>query len=373
MDLELENLLEVYANKDKYLGELKSLNDPQQNKKLSLAERFNALFELQHRLDFGKKRQSGWLLKYNDDFLNELSSIKSRLGENFFKILEEVEYDQPGELDIFLRSSDFVEPTITTEAELLATLPLDSNTSDIQLPKDPYFLCTHLDFIVFEDEELEQKNVDKSLRLRKCKVKIFFRYLNKWQEFCVKWNLSIEWSGNIDYLQFQTPPALKVQQDKTNRNYPIVIRLGKWATRDDLEKTWETVERLMQQIGLWREREGEKFLRDLIWFQLNKKINWPPSKIAEYWVSKFPREYDLNILKKAMKKEWQYDEYNDKDWADLLVKIYSRNKDVEEFRTKFLIERSVYLKTGLRERIKKSLAKINKQIKRQGYIQTKTL
>lgn len=88
MKQEIEDLIEIYGNRKKYqqrITDLSRINDPSMDKLSTLLEKH----KIKDKIDFGKNRQRAEMLKQNELFLKELSGIKNRLGEKFFRLMEE--------------------------------------------------------------------------------------------------------------------------------------------------------------------------------------------------------------------------------------------------------------------------------------------
>jgi hypothetical protein len=118
MKPEIEELIELYKNRE------------EDQARMDVAAKAQAIPELaeflnvQNKITFDRRRQRAELLKLNERFLEELSGIKNRLGEKFFKLLEEeigsVDYESPAKFFAASRNivaeSDFAELVIDSRA-----------------------------------------------------------------------------------------------------------------------------------------------------------------------------------------------------------------------------------------------------------------
>lgn len=376
MKPEIEDLIEIYGNKEKYRQRIIDVA-----KKTPIPDLAEAL-DVQDKINFGKNRQRAELLKQNEDFLKELSGIKNRLGEKFFKLMED-EITMEGNLieassEAALLKSDFAEPKIIiqlmsspepgAELDIWYCLPgtLPGTGSEIDLMCDSFFDGPPLEWVILdEDNEIFNptcKRIETPAFKLRCKKKVFNRYLDKWIEFLTKWHISREWNGDLQYLYVHSLPSVIVERDDESHNLPVVIRLGAWATLEDVKEAWTTVERTMKEAHIYRERESENFLRDHIWSQLNKRESMSPLNIARFWAEKFPKEIDLEVIEKLARA----DDTFEKEKPEGLLEEINSDPYMGELKGRFIEARKAFIKTGLKDRVKKSIKKTEEKIRRLG-------
>jgi len=388
MKPEVEELIEIYGNKEKYQQRITDLSrntDLSKDKLSDLLEKD----DIKSKIDFGKNRQRAEILKQNDDFLKELSGIKNRLGEKFFRLMEEVISEGPfkwreGFLtagkDLLLKY-DFAKPKVIishsflsehenypSEVFYLPGTPIESDDwpESTVYEKDSYFDGLPLEWVVVPEHELTFNiKIDDPKFMFRCKEKLFKNYLDKWKKFLTKWHISTNWNGELDKLHAYSLPSVIVERDDKNHNMPVIIHLGAWATREDVKEAWTTVEEIMKEARIFRERESEDkiFIRDLIWFRMNKEDATSPSKIAHFWAGKFPKEIDLEVIEKVTRHE---DTFEKVPLEERLEEVLSEDPKMAELRGKFIEARKAFIRIGLKDKVKKSIKKTEKKIKRLG-------
>jgi hypothetical protein len=380
MKQEILDLIDIYENKEKYRQRISDAACPESIS--DLVEMSN----LRSKIDFGKDRQRGELLKLNEIFLKELAGIKNRLGEKFFKLQEAVfpaplfalPKEFPAYGDDLILQSDFSEPKIIVHDLRTLEGPNTESQSSYRLPdtpeifpgepefeidsvKDPYFDGFPLEVVVLgqhdPDRELARKKDPDFLFL--CKKLVFFRYTMKWYEFLKKWHISRDWNGNLSYLPVL--PAVMIETDYKNQNLPIVIRLGAWATEDDLKNTWSSVKRIMKDEHIKRESESKNIIRDYSWYLMNKDEKMSPAKIARFWAKKFPKELDLEVIKKVTRDE---ENFEDVPLEERLEEVLSDDPKMAELRGRFIEARKAHIRIDLKDNVKKSIKNLSKKINR---------
>lgn len=371
MQPETEELIEIYGNIEKHR---QRIADAAKRAPIpDIPEVHNA----QDKLNFGKNRQRAEILKLNDAFLKELSGIKNRLGEKFFRVMEG-ELIEAGSKAALLKS-DFAEPKIAIEqaftpdySEYPAYLYYLPGTrisedgfpeSEIDLGRDSFFNDQPLEWVIMHEYDPDYKQIGTpSFKLR-CMEEVYNRYLDKWNEFLTKWHISIDWNGDLQYLHLHSLPSVIVERDDKNHNLPVVIRLGAWATSDDIKRAWPRVEEIMKEAQIFRERESEViiFIRDICWFRMNKKDAILPSKIAHFWAEKFPKEINLEVIEKVTRDE---DSFENVPLEERLEEVLSEDPKMAELRGRFFEARKIFIRSGLKDKVKKSIKKTEKRIKR---------
>jgi len=399
MKPEIEELIEIYENGEKYLARIDAAA------KVRPVPDIGEILNVQSKISFGKDRQRAELLKLNENFLKELSGIKNRLGDKFFKLMEEeiprAAVESParyfrkherdpimerlpsdpgtffGECEEALLKSDFAEPRVVLEKEIydasdefpsyvyfLPGTPIDGGgwpESEID-EKDPFFNGPPLEWVIVNYREVELEDPDFKLR---CKEEVFLNYLNTWNEFLTKWHISINWDGDLQYLHVHALPSVIVERDNKNHNLPVIIHLGAWATSDDVKRAWPRIEAIMKEARIYRERESEDrlFIRDMIWFRQNRGEALSPSKIAHFWAEKFPAEIDLEVMEKVTRDE---ETFEDVPLEERLEEVLSDDPKMAELRGRFIEARKAFIRIGLKDKVKKSIKKTEEKIKRLG-------
>ena len=372
MKPEIEDLIEIYGNKERYMQRIEEAIHLAPIPDIAEAR------NLQAKIQFGKDRQRGELLKQNKVFLNELEQIKNRLGEKFFKLLDSLadNLEQYGDI---LSKADVAEPIILLAAwlpsehsefpEVFYYLPGTRKDNDgrpesiVKPGKDPLFDGLPLEWIILDEKEFhpEKMGTAKFIALRK--IEVFYKYWGGWSRFLEKWHISTNWDGDLQCLHVHSLPTLIVELDRDHHNLPVVIRLGAWATTDDIQRAWPRVKEIMKEARIFRERESDNFLRDYIWYQLNKKDAMSPLSIARFWAEKFPKEIDLKIVEEITKNE---DTFEKVPLEKRLEEVLSGDLQMAELKGRFIEDRKAFIKTGLKDKVKKSIKKIEEKIKRLG-------
>ena len=394
MKQEILDLIDIYEHEEIYqqqIAEAKKERIPNIPK----------ILELHGKINFDKNRQRAELLKLNDIFLNELKGIKNRLGKKFFETrmeeIPEAAQESPRSFyeygDQLISNSDFTEVRIIiSELEfiegpnsepinryyrpdpiemfpggpLIGLEPgagIQDPRLEVELPKDPHFNGTLLEAVIVDINDVNLDEIRNPKFLLDCKKTIFKRYSDKWQEFVMKWHISSDWNGELEYLSFHSLPSLMIEIDHKNQNLPIIIRLGAWATLDDIKKSWPTVERQMDEARLYRERESDNFLRDLTWYRMNKDEEMSPAAIAQFWAARFSKEIDLETIEKITRDD---PTFANVDPEERLKEALSGDTNLSELRDRFKEERALFLRYGLKDKVKKSIKNLAKKIDRIG-------
>jgi hypothetical protein len=394
MKKEIEDLIESYANREKY----QMLIDEEANKgkrkdkvgplNINDIPDIAKILNIQNKISFGKDRQRAELLKQNAVFLNELERIKNRLGKSFFKLFD-LEIDDLDILKETLFQSDFAEPVI-----LISTMVPDEHSNSpkflyytpgtpkdidgwpeeiVERKEDPLFEGLPLEWIIVSEEELEYKRpgipalgmagLATPEFISRSKSRIFNRYWKEWSSFLERWHISTNWDGDLKYLHVHALPSVIIELDRKNYNLPVIIRLGAWATLEDVKENWATVERKMKEVHIYRERESESFPRDQIWYRLNKEEMMSPSKIAQFWAGKVPKEIDLEVIEKVTRDEGAFEDVH---MEERLEEILSDDPKMDELRGRFIEARKAFIRIGLKDKVKKSIKKTEQRIRRIG-------
>jgi hypothetical protein len=371
MKQEILDLIDIYENEPKYQDRISDTGQKQPIP--DMAEALN----LQDKINFGKNRQRAELLKLNEVFLKELSGIKNRLGEEFLKFIEDVDNSFPRDYREDLLKSNFAEPKVVishsfsdehgNEGEVFylpgTRIEGDGFPESEVYEEDSYFKGQPLEWVVVPEYELFNTNIDDPKFRFRCKEKVFIRYISKWFGFLTKWHISHLWNGDLEYLHVHSLPSISIEIDRDNQNLPIRICLGAWATLEDLKREWPNVEKLMKDERIYRERESDNFLRDLIWYQLSKNEAMSPLKIAHFWAKKFPKEIDLEAIEKVTKDE---ETFEGVPIEERLEEVLSDDPKMAELRGRFIEARNDFIHTGLKDKVRKSIRKTEEKIKRLG-------
>ena len=396
MKQEILDLIDIYENEEKYRQRISDITHKEPIP--DIAEALN----LQCKISFGKDRQRAELLKLNENFLKELSGIKNRLGDKFFKLMEEeipeASMGDPAHFfnavnDILVKS-DFAKPRVVIVNAfsrsydefydyvyyLPGTPMLGDEYPESEIDEvDTFFSGRPLEWIVvvgstfpsdavfgirhelsFNIEDMEDTKFS-----RKCKELVFKRYQDKWNEFLAKWHISINWNGDLKYLHLHSLPSVIVDRDNKNHNLPVIIHLGAWATSDDVKRAWPRIEAIMKEARIYRERESEDrlFIRDMIWFRMNTDEASSPSKIAQFWAKKFPEQIDLEVIERVTRDE---ETFGDVPLKECLEEVLSDDPKMAELRGRFIEARKAFIRIGLKDKVKKSIKKTEEKIKRLG-------
>lgn len=215
---------------------------------------------------YTKKEQRAELLKRNPKFLNELKELNARIKEKC------------GGLDI---------KTITSPGAFY---------------KYP--------------ELTEDALIDNDLGGA---VHPFIYFHNKFMEFCQRWNLYLDWDGDINNLSisiFETPIVVfdhwaagvsRINFSRIIRGFPSSFYLGlwldAWTTLNDIKQIWPKIEKLQKRIFDYKaEKKSNTFGRDLAWHDLKKIYGLSYGKIAKAWIEHCPEDIDSIVIKAFKKK-----------------------------------------------------------------------
>jgi len=346
----------------------------------------------------GRKSQHIELLKRNRSFLNDLRGIKRRLGLKFFKIknldfhnnlltkisednlLIKLNYpriiwfdeskiympvqtakkldktdDKSFALQYFLSLADTLLSKTLKVGWNHATISSDVDDSEVE--KDPFFKeSPHLNLIC----ERRTEELDKNIAYRR---EILARYHTYWFGFCSAREIAYEWNGNLsDLEEFIADPIIGFYIEPSDVYLPIHLRIGPWTTQSDVIKIWGEIQKLQKEVS-HKEKESPNFGRDLCWYDLNKKYNLSPGKIAKLWTNKCREEIDMAIIKRIKHK---HRELETEDDQKILKKIMS-DKNLSEIKEEFEYLRESYIKgpySPLKDLIKKSINKMELRIKK---------
>lgn len=189
------------------------------------------------------------------------------------------------------------------------------------------------------------------------KFNIFDAFLHLWKGFCTKWHIHPDWDENLDSLGKFQQPLVEIITGHFLKldNYtplPIIIRIGPWTTLEDIREIWSKIERI-QKTKFYKEEKTSNFARDLCWFDLNKKFNLSHRQIAELWITNYPEDFDLLVLRRIIKEI---------DKQDLEGRVFDESELINEvksgilskkYKNKFETEKHYYL-TGQTDRGKKT-------------------
>lgn len=379
MSKEIEDLIEIYEHKDEHRQRIR-----QATTRVPIPDIAEAL-TLQERIQFGKNRQRAELLKQNEMFSKELEAIKQRLGKRFFdlaetiinddspssiyaSVLEAVSHSAFADPEIVFVHTEYLDPGVVEHHYYRPGTPLATDGApiyDIEPSGDPLFDGFPLEYVIIDPVQ----DWDKAERIGtqafrdECKLKVYEHYLDKWIAFLDKWHISLNWNGDLQYLHVHSLPSVIVELDQGSHNLPVVIRLGAWATYDDVKDAWPKVEQTLKEAHVYRERESENFLRDYIWYRQNKEDSLSPASIAREWAKMFPKEIDLEIIEKLTRDE---DAFEAVPLKERLEEVLSGDPAMAELKGRFIEARKAYISSGLRDKVKKSIKKTEEKIKRFG-------
>ncbi len=162
---------------------------------------------------FGKREQKAELLKRNESFLREFEGISKRLGKKFFSTgvfgLErigefyennyEYEFDYP---NVKIIETDIpVEEVYSLRVGLAAGFGKESELPPEWIQRDRFFKNAYnLDTVFIHGKDPNDINVKNN-----CKLEVLFGYIEKWIDFCHRWNINHEWRGELDSLHTSQP------------------------------------------------------------------------------------------------------------------------------------------------------------------------
>lgn len=215
---------------------------------------------------YAKKEQRAELLKRNQKFLNELKELGERVKEKC------------GGLDI---------KTITSPGAFYRYPELNEDAlidNDAGGPVHPFLYFHH-----------------------------------RFMEFCQRWNLYLDWDGDIDNLSasiFETPivvfdhwaaGASKINFSRIPQGTPQSFYLGlwldAWTTLNDIKQIWPKIEKLQKRIFDYKaEKKADTFGRDLAWYDLKKIFGLSYGKIAREWTEHCSEDIDSIVIKAFKKK-----------------------------------------------------------------------
>ena len=322
-----------------------------------------------YKKDFDKIIQRSELLKRNKFFLEEYQGFKQRVGKLFFKV----------------KNLDDKETITLKKDNILLKLdypPVDyrkiSHSKNININRyaklygDRYFkYALNLDIAIYNPPaNIEEGILNKQEVLR--------RYINKWEDFCERWDIKCKWNGDIQNLEkyLREPVEIYRDNDLNILKFSYFIRINQWATIEDVRAKWSKVEKLQKEFWSRGKKEFRtNFGRDLIWHDLAKKYNLQPSQIAGIWIKNFPQDIELLIIRR-FKKYIDNDDLGGRVLDDkLLLKEIKEGFLSDKYKCAFDEEKDYYI-TGRIKRgskfvtvpkplidvIKKAVKRMEKQI-----------
>jgi hypothetical protein len=328
------------------------------------------------KVESGKDGQRVKLLKQNEVFLTEFNTIKARLGQKFFSLLETPAPDAAAHREAVL-NSDFAEPRFVIERYVLAKedlefeyyyaslggIPYDEGKAFSDLDYDQVFNGPAPELIVIPEHQLDEIDIWTKEHKDWSKIEVYNRFYKAWQSFLEKWHIAISWKGDLGSLHLHSVPSVIVELDAKNHNLPVVIRVGAWATRDDVGDAWPAVRKKMKEAHVYMARKNDNARRDEIWHKQNRRLEMSPLQIAREWAKRFPKEIDLEVIKKLTMKE---ETFMGVAPEEVLEEVLSGDPSMAELKGRFIEARKAYISSGLRDRIKKSIQATERKIKRLG-------
>ena len=264
-------------------------------------------------------------MKRNDKFLREYEGISKRLGKKFFSTgvfgLErigefyennyEYEFDYP---NVKIIETDIpVEEVYSLRVALAAGFGKESKIPPEWIQRDRFFENNYdLDIVFIHGKDPNDINIKNNYKLE-----VLSRYIEKWIDFCQRWNINHEWRGELDSLhkfikeipqivcrsediliaekRLESSTIEQLEKDILYRY--LYLRLDAWTGLKDIKKIWPRIEKLQKVIFEYKAEEKAKIGRDLCWFDLHKKKKLSYGKIARVWVKHCPEDIDLLLLK----------------------------------------------------------------------------
>jgi hypothetical protein len=144
----------------------------------------------------------------------------------------------------------------------------------------------------------------------------FIYFNHSFNEFCQRWNLYIDWDGDINNLSasiFETPIIVYdhwaagtsginfSRIPRPQKSFYLGLSLDAWTSLSDIIKIWPKIEKLQKEIFDYKaEKKSDTFGRDLAWYDL-KKNGLSLGKIAKDWIKYRPEDIDLITIKSFKK------------------------------------------------------------------------
>ncbi|MDP8258842.1 MAG: hypothetical protein P9L90_05425 [Candidatus Aadella gelida] len=219
----------------------------------------------------GKSCQKSIAVKENLLFKGELEKVKSYLGKPFFrvkkcsnKVLREYAINNP------LMKWDYPE-----KEEVLKSAGYSAKKS---LKNKQRF---NRKLAVYETDYLE------------------------WRRFCERWDIKPAWNGELKKLEEYVKDSvlLGTMEYGTVGKKSVFLELDSWAKQDDIKRRWKQIEALQKSIHTDLNEGKAKMNRDISWYKLNKELGWSLKRIAELWLTSYPEEVDVLVLRRMKKNE----------------------------------------------------------------------
>ena len=128
-------------------------------------------------------------------------------------------------------------------------------------------------------------------------------YKRSWEGFCERWHIRNEWNGRLRSLEkfLNAPIEFYTLQSQDGEAATLLIRIDNWTIQNDIIDAWHDIEDYQRRI--WgKEGKRANFMRDLCWYDLDKKLGLKPRQIANIWDSRYPDEIDLLVIRKVRKR-----------------------------------------------------------------------
>lgn len=276
-----------------------------------------------------KTVQRSELLKRNPLFINELEGFIKRVGTTFFQVkdIDRLELEKETKGNILLRLN----------------YPNVEYVKDLKSKQRPERLDRYWTELTNQDYAFHSpgKSVRDDIMN---KTQVLSNYRSKWEEFCERWHIEPEWSGNADELKRFARQNVEIFQDWDHniQKHSILISINEWTTLDDIRSKWDEIEQ--HQNSLWGKKERRpNFARDLIWFDLATKHKKKPSEIAKIWDANYPHDVDLLVLRRY-RKDINVKDLGGKIWEDFdLLKEIKSGQLQNKYKVLFEDERFYYI------------------------------
>jgi len=321
--------------------------------------------------DYDKKTQRAALLKRNKNFLNELEGIKKRLGNEFYKVKDVYVHKlKETSNDNILLKLDYPKANIIISEKPLEDVDaayleyhlyrgFDGYNPRAAIKDDSYFKNSpDLDTVIVYDEDLN------SLQTKIiCKFQVLRAYVEKWIEFCAKWQIDSSWGGELSTLSKFQNPLVSISINYRNLGLPIQINIGTWTSWEDIKQRWHEIELIKRTSFSKPKKKSQVFSRDLCWYDLNKKFKLSPGKIGKLWIKHRPEDVDLLVMKRVRRDE--KNELSEEKASELLREI-KIDPAMNDLRIKFEKEREEYVEgpySPLKDLIKKAIKSMDLKIK----------
>jgi hypothetical protein len=321
--------------------------------------------------DYDKKTQRAALLKRNKNFLNELGGIKKRLGNEFYKV-KDVNVNKIKEItnDNIMLKLDYPKANIFISEEPLEEVDMayveylfygefDGYNPRAAIKDDSYFKNSpDLDTVIVYDEDLNSLQTKIT-----CKFQVLRAYVEKWIEFCAKWQIDSSWGGELSTLSKFQNPLVSISINYRNLGLPIQINIGPWTSWKDIKQRWHEIELIKRTSFSKPKKKSRVFSRDLCWYDLNKKFKLSPGKIGKLWIKHRPEDVDLLVMKKVRRDEKK--ELSEEKASELLREI-KIDPAMNDLKIQFEKEREIYVEgpySPLKDLIKKAIKSMDSKIK----------